>query len=54
MLFAARAGLARTLSAQGRLEEAKASLQSGSVTSPEEQQAYTELMAAFAAQARHR
>jgi protein O-mannosyl-transferase len=48
-LFAARAGIARALWAQGRTQEAIARLQSGRAMSPQEQQAYAELMSALTA-----
>ncbi len=53
-LFAARAGIARALWAQGRTDEAIARLQSGRALSPQEDQAYAELIAALTAAERPR
>jgi tetratricopeptide (TPR) repeat protein len=53
-LFAARAGKARALWAQGRTDEAIADLQSGRALSPQEDQAYAELIAALTAAERPR
>ncbi len=53
-LFAARAGIARALWAEGRTDEAIARLQSGRALSPQEDQAYAELIAALTAAERPR